>query len=147
LNRFVKTSGFAALDAAGAEDTDDETYGPLEVTCASDDSIVDLKISCIGKLDVNFSAPGQVSYFTLTLLRRAAGGTDTVVWEVQRDYSYTRGGSGAPTEDEYIAFPPIAEQPGEGTWEYRFKVAITTSGANDILFTGSDLRILAVVFN
>lgn len=146
LNRFVKTSGFTALDT-GAGGTDDETYGPMEVTCDGDHSIVDIKIACIGLLDVGFPSSGQPCYFLLTLLRRAAGAADQTVWEVQRDYSYARGGSGSPTEAEYIAFPPIAEEPGEGTWEYRFKVTITTGGSNRIQFTGTDLRILAVVFN
>jgi hypothetical protein len=146
LERFVKTSGFTALDT-GAGGTANETYGPLEVTCADDEAIVDLKIALIGLLDVAFPSSGQACYFLLEVLRRESGGSDTTIWSVQRDYSYGRGGSGTPTEDEYIAFPPIAESPGTGTWEYRFKVTITTGGSNRIQFTGTDLRILAIVFN
>ncbi|MGH7893212.1 MAG: hypothetical protein ACREQL_01005 [Candidatus Binatia bacterium] len=146
LQRFVKTSGFDALAAINGA-TDTETYGPLEVVAMSEDTVVDLKVSLIGLLDVSFPSTGQVCFFTLDLLRRESGGTDALIWTVQRDFSYGRGGSGAPTEAEYIAFPPIAEQPGEGTWEYRFRVTITTGGSNDIQFTGTDLRILALVFN
>jgi hypothetical protein len=148
LSRFVQTSGFSTMQVLNSGQLD-ETFGFCSVTCDTDDTIVDVKVSVIGALDVSFSSPGQRCNIKLTLLRRSPGGTDAEVWSVQLDFSYTRGGSGTSGDEHYLPFPPFAEQPGEGDWEYRINIELDAgdSGDNDITFTPSDIRIVAVKFN
>lgn len=149
LSRYVQTS-FAAtynLATGGGVDDDEATFGYLSVTCDSDHSIVDVKVSAIGALDTSFPSSGAENWMRLTLLRRSPGGTDSAVWQVQRDFSYARGGSGSTGDEEFIAFPPFAEEPGAGEWEYRLKIAIHRGGSNTITFTPSDVRIVAITYN
>jgi hypothetical protein len=149
LTRFIQTSFASAFNLATGSGVDDDeaTFGHLSVTCSSDNTIVDVKVSVIGALDTTFGSPAQQNWMRLSLLRRPQGGEDSTVWQVQRDYSYKRGGDGSTGDEEFIAFPPFAEKPGAGDWEYRLKIAIHRGGTNTIVFTPSDIRIVAVTFN
>lgn len=147
IDSFTQSTGFSQLQGTGSVTT--ETYGPVEISVFDDNSVVDPVIVFEVDYRSDYYAIGTNQLF-VELLRRPAGGTsDTVIDDVTTDFKSTIPNiAGVPTGNTARTTVDVGatkDQPGEGDFEYRIRLTITSSGGstggnNDLWIRGIDLN-------
>jgi hypothetical protein len=136
LYRFEQSSGFTALTSVGAglaaTYVDSADFGPLTVTVVDASSIVlprvTFAISLSTAFDLSATDTNPALEFTVSLLRNGVV-IDDATYDIQ-----------SSIDTNEVSIPSFAtyDQPGAGTWQYSYRVAIerfSTDGSTNITLT------------
>ncbi|MHC4698943.1 MAG: hypothetical protein ACYTFQ_00050 [Planctomycetota bacterium] len=117
--------------------TTSEDYGNLTIDVFDSDSVVSPTII----FEFDYSAVYTVAntcHYTTSLFRREQGTTPwgAAINSAQNDIKSTIPGIGSGTARAQVPAFVNYDEPGQGIWEYKVRVAVTAGGANTISFQG-----------
>jgi hypothetical protein len=117
--------------------TTSEDYGNLVIDVFDDDSVISPTVV----FEYDYSAVYSVNNscnFTTSLFRREQGTTSwgTAINSAQNDIKSTIPGIGSGTARAQVPAFVNYDEPGQGIWEYKIRVAVAAGGVNTISFQG-----------